>query len=134
MEGGRRGLLLHLSIQDKGQVAISALAKEARQALEDDYLAGIWRRHLSWELGWQASEQDSHTRPSEYRCPSWSWASIDGRILATDYGSDAYLFLNVLEARITPLGDTGEVADGFVLVQGPLYAVLLVPKTSRASP
>jgi hypothetical protein len=117
-------------------VAISALAKEARQALKDDYLAGLWRRHLGWELGWQVSEGYSHTRPSEYCCPSWSWASIDGRINATDYGSDAHLFLKVLEARITPLGDddAGEVADGFVRVQGPLYAVLLIPKNIPCEP
>jgi hypothetical protein len=111
-------------------VAISALAKEIRQGLKDDYLAGLWRRHLGWELGWRASEDGSNVRPSEYRCPSWSWASIDGQVYTTDYGENQYLLLHVLEARITPLGDddTGEVADGFVRVQGSLYTIFLVPK------
>lgn len=117
-------------------VAISALAKEARRALNDDYLAGLWRRHLGWELGWQVSEEDSHSRPSDYRCPSWSWASVDGKIHTTDYGSDAHLFLKVLDARITPSGDddTGEVAGGFVRLQGPMYAVLVIPNGSTSLP
>ncbi|KAF5573399.1 heterokaryon incompatibility protein [Fusarium pseudoanthophilum] len=126
----------HLTKSKDKLVAISALAKEARQALKDDYLAGLWRRHLGWELGWQVSEGDGHTRPSDYRCPSWSWASVEGKVYATDYGSDAHLFLKVLEAQITPLGDddTGEVAGGFVRLQGPMYAVLLIPKDTMGQP
>jgi hypothetical protein len=102
-------------------VAISALAKEVRQGLKDDYLAGLWRRHLGWELGWRVESERSHSRPSEYRCFSWSWASVDGQVYLTDYGYDGCLLVNVLEAKVTPFGDddTGEIVGGFVRIQGP---------------
>ncbi|KAK3343651.1 heterokaryon incompatibility protein-domain-containing protein, partial [Lasiosphaeria hispida] len=62
----------HLSHAKDKLVAISGLAREARRVLNDDYLAGLWRKHLAWER--------SHSRPSAYRCPTRSWAPIDGEI------------------------------------------------------
>jgi hypothetical protein len=114
-------------------IAISALAKEARQILRDDYLAGLWRRHLGWELGWTAdiwppSAVGTHDRASGYRAPTWSWASIDGEIRYTDYGEDVLLLVDVLDAEVTPQGkdDTGALSGGWVQIRGFLYPILLV--------
>ncbi|KAK4119844.1 HET-domain-containing protein, partial [Parathielavia appendiculata] len=107
--------------------AISALAKGARLTLQDEYLAGLWRQSLGWELAWTATKQTSHTRSSAYRPPTWSWASIDGEIRYTDYGDDESLLVNILEAEITPAGldTTGAVSGGFVRPRGFLYPILL---------
>jgi hypothetical protein len=108
-------------------IAISALANEARRVLRDDYLAGIWRRQLEWELAWTARRNASLRRPTDYRAPTWSWASVDGDLRYTDYGDDKFLMIDVLEARTTPAGqdDTGAVTGGFIRLRGSLHPVSL---------
>ncbi|KAF4626407.1 hypothetical protein G7Y89_g11750 [Cudoniella acicularis] len=69
-------------------VAIAGLAKEIHKALEneDEYLAGLWRQHILYQLLWyhglDGDRTDTRTsaRPESYRAPSWSWASLDGKI------------------------------------------------------
>ena len=41
------------------------------------YAAGLWEAHMPSALLWRTW---SAQRPPEYRAPSWSWASVDGRI------------------------------------------------------
>ncbi|KAK7985669.1 hypothetical protein PG988_003291 [Apiospora saccharicola] len=46
----------------------------------DGYVAGIFERHLIPMLEWHTNRfPGATTRPREYRAPTWSWASIDGR-------------------------------------------------------
>lgn len=64
-------------------VAISGVAKDFAKAIDDEYLAGLWRRNFINGLLWTAMpevgcEDDLLTvRPEVYRAPSWSWASLD---------------------------------------------------------
>ncbi|KAI1127010.1 heterokaryon incompatibility protein-domain-containing protein [Nemania abortiva] len=58
--------------------AIAALADVFSNGL-GDYLGGIWSNFPSRCLSWQATGV-SRKIPTEYRAPSWSWASIDCRI------------------------------------------------------
>ena len=49
------------------------------------YVAGMWYsteypRSFCRQLLWTSSESGSATRPRNYRAPSWSWTSIDGRL------------------------------------------------------
>jgi hypothetical protein len=63
--------------------ALSGLAHEYQMRWRDDYLAGLWRKDLWKSLLWRRNEAYSlpePKRPAEYRAPTWSWASIDGRI------------------------------------------------------
>ncbi|KAI0555419.1 HET-domain-containing protein [Xylaria curta] len=46
--------------------------------LSNRYLAGLWSGDIIRGLCWHC--EGSGTRPAEYRAPSWSWASLDGRI------------------------------------------------------
>lgn len=61
--------------------ALSGLAKEFEQALNDVYIAGLWSSTLPHSLLWHAdgSPTGPSTRPSQYRAPSWSWLAIDRR-------------------------------------------------------
>jgi len=65
-------------------VAISGVAKWLGAQTKDDYLAGIWRKDLVKQLCWKRDmvqfDSSSHTRPTAYLAPSWSWASIIGSI------------------------------------------------------
>ncbi|KAI8944082.1 heterokaryon incompatibility protein-domain-containing protein [Xylaria longipes] len=50
------------------------------------YLAGLFKQHLLLMLEWHSGSslfslsEPAGVRPSQYRAPSWSWASIDGRV------------------------------------------------------
>ncbi|KAF2869586.1 heterokaryon incompatibility protein-domain-containing protein, partial [Massariosphaeria phaeospora] len=82
--------------QDKF-VAISGLASAVQKQLNgDEYLAGIWRSNIYAGLLWKVFKERRHineytvdagmyskkygtsARSSDYRAPSWSWASVDG--------------------------------------------------------
>lgn len=61
-------------------IAISGIA----QGVQDDqnvpeYLAGLWRRHLPFDLLW-CLEDSPEERPLERRAPSWSWGVVDGAV------------------------------------------------------
>jgi len=82
--------------------AISAIARKAHTVQKCDYLAGLWKNDLAYELGWMsdfgellsetpqgsdAEECDDIIRNKKphyvkalYRAPTWSWASVDGRV------------------------------------------------------
>jgi hypothetical protein len=65
-------------------VALSGVAKSMKQAFNDGYCAGLWRRDLVADLMWYVDipsgirESGPDTIP--YRAPSWSWACRDGII------------------------------------------------------
>lgn len=59
--------------------AIQGLA--TRMALElrlGSYIAGMWEKSLIFDLGWWTSPRG--TRPAAWRAPTWSWASINGKV------------------------------------------------------
>ncbi|KAK7752392.1 hypothetical protein SLS62_005730 [Diatrype stigma] len=119
---------LDLGVPGDKLVAISAIAKEARAqfarlgAPSSEYLAGIWKHSLPEGLLWNL--RDSGRRPSSYRAPSWSWASVDGRlnIQQTWEGESAVWLASIVDASVTPVGDddTAEVRGGSVVLKGPL--------------
>ncbi|RMJ12711.1 hypothetical protein CDV36_007607 [Fusarium kuroshium] len=72
-----------LTVPSDKLIACSGIVKRVAEIIQDDYVAGMWRRYLEGELLWVA--QFNHqpgrcTRPREYRAPTWSWASVDGPI------------------------------------------------------
>ncbi|KAH8805109.1 heterokaryon incompatibility protein-domain-containing protein [Xylogone sp. PMI_703] len=64
--------------------AIAGIAMEFSYMLGPGYYAGLWKFSLLWQLTWSTLNwyQSPYliTRPTVYRAPSWSWASVDGRI------------------------------------------------------
>ncbi|KAK4441968.1 hypothetical protein QBC34DRAFT_364544 [Podospora aff. communis PSN243] len=81
-----------LNIPSDKLIALSALVKDVavHVASEDprpqNYLAGLWRKTLAYELAWTMADSPRQ-RPASYRAPSWSWASVDGRVHAADVKS-----------------------------------------------
>lgn len=64
-------------------VAISGPAKYFKDYIKDTYLAGMWRKYLSAELGWWLyPDRERYALGEEpaYYAPSFSWASVKGRI------------------------------------------------------
>jgi hypothetical protein len=74
--------------------AISAIANRVAHITGWTYLAGLWKEYLFLDLHWSRDPQSDKVvpgmtepinplsqRPSRYRAPSWSWASIDGTVV-----------------------------------------------------
>ncbi|KAF8846947.1 hypothetical protein BDZ45DRAFT_755434 [Acephala macrosclerotiorum] len=87
-----------------------------------DYLAGMWRTELERNLLW--SIDSTFRRPREYRAPSWSWASIDGRISIPKRRSDAKdkfeIEILCVSTQKKSADEMGQVFGGALTVRGPL--------------
>ncbi|KAI8964485.1 HET-domain-containing protein [Daldinia sp. FL1419] len=112
-----------LTFSEDKLVALSGLAKRMGGAMGRDspdnniYLAGLWKHHLPGALLWRTKVPGR--RPSSYRAPSWSWASLDGDIAELD-GATSPWSVQILKAETTPKGDdiTGEITGGVLTVRG----------------
>ncbi|KAJ4405554.1 hypothetical protein N0V82_010288 [Gnomoniopsis sp. IMI 355080] len=74
--------------------ALSAIAKQTMQmrSPEDRYLAGLWEKTLLLDLQWFRADTNAEeggqyrgVRIVSTRMPSWSWASVDARVLWKNY-------------------------------------------------
>jgi hypothetical protein len=94
-----------------------------RSRHKDEYLAGLWRKHLPSQLLWKIPS-DHQTGPlvlaKTYRAPSWSWASVDGRLSCSSWQRQCIL-IDILEASVEPAGldRTGAVKSGLIRLSGP---------------
>lgn len=73
----------HFSYPEDKLVAISGVAKYTKTVIKDTYLAGLWRKRLAAEMAWWLySHRDKYVLGAEppYYAPSFSWASVKGRI------------------------------------------------------
>jgi hypothetical protein len=72
-------------------IAMWGIAKLVRDALRIEYGEGLWEQGLEDQLAWRVTECTLKVRPSEStevkiarKIPSWSWASMDGKIEVPD--------------------------------------------------
>ncbi|KAI0131961.1 heterokaryon incompatibility protein-domain-containing protein [Xylariales sp. AK1849] len=120
--------------------ALSGLAKRFRGSSDDPYLAGLWESCLIADLAWfpvtvaghdlsdQSLPQTTHSRPTKYRAPTWSWASVNSRIRFWGYAYDEKETTAVLETAFceTDSSDsTGSVTGGYMVVTGPVREAIL---------
>ena len=118
-------------------VAISGIAKRMQSLLDDEYLAGLWRKDLPCQLLWTVNDHDPAyfvppTRPRPYRAPSWSWASVDAPV-AGGGGYNDGIIITILDAVVTPVGadSTGQIKDGFIRLNGRIFPAELVRPSGR---
>lgn len=96
--------------------ALSGLVEAFREVSGDTYLAGLWMRNLSHQLLWQhcgllINGRYRYTQPSEYRAPSWSWASVDGLVKFHDFNN-----MTTYNARTINCSVNSSAAHGLGLV------------------
>lgn len=108
-------------------VALSGLAGHMGNILReldpeyDAYLAGIWRLTMPDSLLWKV-KGPTMTRPSGYRAPSWSWASVDGPVeFPAGNSSKLCKLVDVLGVETCPRGENmvAGVSGGKILLRGP---------------
>ena len=120
-------------------VAISGIAKRMQSLLDDEYLAGLWRKDLPCQLLWWVSDYDPAyplppTRSRPYRAPSWSWASVDGAVFGS-WGRYDGIIITILDAGVTPVGtdSTGQIKDGFICLKGRMFSAELGRRSEPGS-
>lgn len=107
-------------------VAVSAIAKEMKPRMRCRYLAGLWENDMVRQLAWQGS---FYPRPTTYRAPSWSWASVDGKnqyfINMYPHGYQYYPLIEILTAHVDLASEDemGPVTGGYLDVHGRLFRV-----------
>ncbi|KAI1494884.1 HET-domain-containing protein [Biscogniauxia mediterranea] len=106
-------------------VAVSGLADDMRSKLKalnpdySDYIAGMWRVSLPHCLMWTVKGPSE--RPTPYRAPSWSWASVKGVITLPGRNThDCLVSVDTVEIINKGEGVTGQVIDGLITLRGPL--------------
>ena len=85
---------LSLTKEEDIFVALNGIAKAVAEVTNDTLVAGLWRgrliEELCWKRGWVHSIGEP-SRPSTWRAPTWSWASINriigGRTMWWGYDS-----------------------------------------------
>ena len=108
-------------------------AMRAKRGFPDIYLAGLWASDLIYGLTWiSQSPALCSSKLSEYRAPTWSWASVDGPVWYFGNEESGYALreeIVISEANCSPLvpsGWTGRVKAGHIIVTGFLVPVQMV--------
>ncbi|EXJ67966.1 uncharacterized protein A1O5_08580 [Cladophialophora psammophila CBS 110553] len=131
--------------------ALSGVASSIAGQTGDDYLAGLWRNDLLQNLSWSIETfEPSHLcddlthdaamplatksevrYPAMYRAPSWSWASLDGKVKFFPLDRKN-LRARCVCAHVDIAGRDryGRVKKGWITLEAPLY--LLKPAKSDA--
>lgn len=119
----------HLTYATDKLIALSAIASEMQGYIKSEYLAGMWRQHLAYQLLWEVRGVQwlvRHGRPKEYIAPSWSWASVVGSVEnACDvrFANDQEIILEVLDVQVKLVNAAnpfGQVRSGFISAKGSL--------------
>ncbi|KAI1391540.1 HET-domain-containing protein [Hypoxylon trugodes] len=119
-------------------------------SLGPNYFAGIWEYKLAIQLMWYTSdwhrtlgedEKFTFYRPTTYRAPSWSWASLEGGVIHFDFSFDdedepePEIVCEVVEcsttAKFPDLNPLGEVLYAQLTLRGSLRMAWFNPKTSN---
>lgn len=112
--------------------ALSGLAREMeglRKMPNVEYLAGLWRSTILIDLCW-STHDDKASKPGEYLAPSWSWASLHGKVIYR-FPVSKPAFKRVAAFRDARLkfatnDSYGAVDDGWVHLFGYLSPVTVV--------
>ena len=103
--------------------ALSGIASKYQKNTKDIYCAGLWKASLLKGLKWNIGSDAG--RPSTYRAPTWSWASVLGSIFWCDYKppakDSAAATTAIIDCHVTledPLAPLGKVCEGLLTISG----------------
>lgn len=134
--------------------ALAGLASVIHSRTGSSYLAGLWEENLlsdiQWAADWWAVDWSNSKNAANrlhvpcYQAPTYSWASINlpvfytppyrPHVLAgTSIVGDMIYQASVLETHCQLKGSNrfGEVKDGYIIVEGPVFEMRLVATWSE---
>jgi hypothetical protein len=92
--------------------AIAGVATQFERLMGGRYLAGLWESALPGDLLWRMDRSAQYTQ--QYRAPTWSWASIEGKVKyykMTSYNPE-FSIVRALCDPLSKINPFGEVASG----------------------
>ena len=124
----------HLTLEKDKLAVIAGVASIIQSKTQVQYVAGMWnyRFFIEYELCWRVSERADNRqpfRPSGYRAPTWSWASVEGTISyehKEDYdiaGDTQLAFVEDVKVETVDGSATGPVQSASMQIEGPLIAL-----------
>jgi hypothetical protein len=123
----------NLTFQKDKLVAISGVAKALSGLFPNGtkYLAGLWAPNIVQDLLRVRNSKTPTVRPTSYRAPSWSWASIDGGVACNDLTRFSF-DVTMIESKIVLAGDDtfGQVKSGLIRLYGPLFPLEVLSESS----
>ncbi|KAL5398993.1 hypothetical protein PMIN02_001068 [Paraphaeosphaeria minitans] len=124
----------HFTQQRDRLAALAGLVQEIHTYTNDEYLAGLWKKELPHALCWMlygTLQSSDITRANEYRCPSWSWASLNfsgNHHLRFLDGTTTHRYVTtVLDANVQSSSGNvySNITGGYVRLQGKLGRIRL---------
>lgn len=107
-------------------IALSGVAKYFVEPIGDQYVVGMWRKHLACSLLWHVDSKSQvdgspSARPSLYCAPSFSWTAVDGVVSTTKPTTRKSLF-EIIDVKIDYLSSdpTSLVSGGYIELKGVL--------------
>jgi hypothetical protein len=75
----------HLTYPEDKLPAIAGIAQKIHEITASNYAGGLWRdniiRNMTWERALEPNDwEPMWCIPEKYGAPSFSWASVDGRV------------------------------------------------------
>ncbi|KAL4901079.1 heterokaryon incompatibility protein-domain-containing protein [Aspergillus multicolor] len=122
-----------LTEQSDKLTAISGVARSMQPQTSSLYWAGLWSGDFPAALLWMVYDYDGFERPrtsrriGEYQAPSWSWASVTGRVILAnpEVYPDADADFEILGVHLVTLGGDpyGALKEASIKVRGYLAPV-----------
>jgi len=113
-------------------VGISGIARLIHAGLgeKEKYIAGLWGNYLPLHLVWEVRSTHKNYRLWPYRAPSWSWASVEGRVYNFLTNSEAVssctTFVQVsAEVDLATTDPFGPVRGAILHLKGPVFKAFL---------
>jgi hypothetical protein len=119
----------NLTVETDKLVALSGIALEIQKLVADEYVAGMWREHLIYQLLWHTFHISS--RPKQYCAPTWSWASVNGTVINAcmiTWLDHRDLLASIEDIQIDLAGPNplGAIKGGWLRIRGPLVRASLL--------
>lgn len=123
--------------------AISGIASKIRKATHSEYIAGLWKSNLAFDLLWQRTvptPTDGHSHALEtWRAPTFSWSSLNAPV--TYYTPDederemSRSNVSLVSSTVIPTGlnALGAVSDATLTLRGPAATATLSAKSASGS-
>ena len=114
-------------------IALSGVAKRMREVFQDEYVVGMWRRSLPYQLLWNVTEKQIACPQDIYRSPSFSWLSTEGTVSFSRWRvQDSILFsIEDISLEYETTDTTGPVKNGHIRLHGFVRAMRLYCETDE---
>jgi hypothetical protein len=109
-----------ITLASDKMIALSGVASAFQLLLDDEYYAGVWKSNYAEQLCWRAASPRSKPsyRPTPYRAPSWSWASVEAQV--DDIYFNLVELIEIKTSLVSADFKTGPVTSGSVTLSARL--------------